>query len=101
MTHLRGFHARAKCHVVCITKTQSLATPDTATGPNPADTITDKRGYAARWHFSVRKIDDLLAKGLPHLAIGKRRVRICIAEADDWMQAQFRVQRIGKAGGVQ
>jgi hypothetical protein len=30
---------------------------------------------------------------LPHLKIGKRRVRICIMEADSWMQAQFRVQR--------
>ena len=61
----------------------------------PAADITDKRGYAARWGFSVRKIDNLLAEGLPHLAIGKRRIRICVSEADAWMRVQFRVQRRG------
>ena len=68
-------------------------TPDTATGNTTADTITDKKGYAQRWSFSVRKIDNLLAQGLPHLAIGKRRVRICVGEADAWMREQFRTQR--------
>ena len=70
--------------------------PDTATGTNAADTITDKKGYAQRWSFSVRKIDNLLAAGLPHLAIGKRRVRICVGEADLWMKEQFHTQRRGK-----
>ena len=73
--------------------TQSITKPDAATGTNPADTITDKRGYAARWHFSVRKIDDLLAAGLPHCKIGQRRVRIMVAEADAWMREQFQTQR--------
>jgi hypothetical protein len=69
------------------------AAPDTATGTNTADTITDKRGYAARWKFSVRTIDTLLAKGLPHCKVGKRRVRLVVSEADKWMAEQFRVQR--------
>ena len=74
-------------------KTQSIATPDTAPGTNSADTITDKRGYAARWLFSVRKVDDLLARGLPHCKVGQRRVRIVVSEADTWMKAQFQTQR--------
>lgn len=55
--------------------------------------ITDKRGYAARWHFSVRTIDNMIAKGLPHLAVGSRRVRILIPEADAWMRQEFGQQR--------
>lgn len=72
--------------------------PDNATGsPAQASPYTDKRGYAKRWQFSTRKCDDLIANGLPHLKIGKRRVRICIPEADAWMQQQFRTQRRGGA----
>ncbi len=72
----------------------TLAQPEVATGQTSlASPFTDKRGYAKRWLFSVRKADQLIASGLPHLKIGKRRVRICIAEADEWMQSQFRVQR--------
>ena len=55
--------------------------------------VTDKRGYAERWGFSLRTVDNLLAKGLPHLKIGARRVRIEIAAADQWMRQTFGVQR--------
>ena len=62
-------------------------------GSPSADAITDKKGYASHWKFSVRKIDDLLAAGLPHCKIGQRRVRIITSEADKLMSEQFRVQR--------
>jgi len=68
---------------------------DTATGPNTTPEITDKRGYAARWRFSVRHMDNLLAQGLPHLKIGLRRVRIIVAEADRWMVERFGTRRLG------
>jgi hypothetical protein len=61
--------------------------------PQATPDITDKRGYAARWHFSVRTIDALLAKGLPHCKVGKRRVRLVVSEADAWMHEQFQTQR--------
>ena len=70
--------------------------PD-ATAQNLADTITNKRGYAARWGFSVRKCDQLLAKGLPHLKLSARQLRISIPEADAWMHEQFHTQRRGPA----
>lgn len=79
--------------IVRAMKTQSIATPDTVTGSNGADAIVDKRGYATRWHFSVRKIDDLLSRGLPHCKVGQRRVRIVVSEADIWMKEQFQTQR--------
>ena len=71
-------------------------TPEVATGqsslaaPSP---FTTKKRFGDRWEVSDRMIDKLLAKGMPHLKIGSRRVRICIAEADQWMNEQFRTVR--------
>jgi hypothetical protein len=64
--------------------------------PTATPTITDKRGYAAHWHFSVRKVSDLLAQGLPHIKISARQLRINIQEADAWMHEQFHTQRRAK-----
>ena len=75
-------------------ETVMLSNPEIAAGDvKSATEVTDKKGFAARWKFSVRHIDNLLAQGLPHYKIGKRRVRIFIAEADAWMKARFGVQR--------
>jgi predicted DNA-binding transcriptional regulator AlpA len=68
-------------------------TPDAAPGTKQAVEITDKKGFGARWGFSTRHIDNLLAQGCPHLKIGKRRVRIVVAEADQWMKEQFGTRR--------
>ena len=68
------------------------------TGPrqtNVADNIVDKRGFAARWKFSLRQIDNFLAQGMPHLKIGKRRVRIMVDEGDAWMKEKFATRRNG------
>lgn len=66
-------------------------------GIDPAP-ITDKKGLAKRWLFSVRQIDNFLAAGMPHMAIGKRRVRIVIAEADAWLRERYgtRRKRVGQ-----
>jgi len=69
--------------------------PDSTAGTKLTEEITDKRGYAERWRFSVRHIDNLIAQGLPHLAIGTRRVRIVVEEADAWMHQRFGTQRRG------
>lgn len=77
-----------------------VTSPDAATGNKlAADEITDKRGYAAHWKFSVRHTDHLLAQGLPHLKIGQRRVRIIVAEADAWMRERFGTRRLGPVNG--
>lgn len=72
-------------------------TPQPASGTKLAETesnpVTDKKGYARRWLFSTRKIDGLLALGMPHCKVGARRVRIVIAEADAWMREKFGTQR--------
>ena len=57
--------------------------------------VTDKKGFGARWGFSVRHIDNWLRSGMPHVAIGKRRVRILIPEADQWVKEKFATRRNG------
>jgi predicted DNA-binding transcriptional regulator AlpA len=57
--------------------------------------ITDKRGIAGDYGFSVRTVDNLIARGMPHLKIGKRRCRFSRAEIRAWMSEQFRVVRHG------
>ncbi len=72
--------------------------PDAATSePKLAAEITDKKGYAHHWQFSVRTVDNLLSDGLPHIKYGARRVRILIPEADAWMRQKFGQQRHGPA----
>ena len=91
-----------------MTKINTVPT-DAANGPTTVAEITDKRGYGERWKFSPRHVDNLIAQGLPHLKIGKRRVGILIAEADAWMRerfgqqrrAPFRTSATGKSNGEQ
>jgi len=61
-----------------------------------ADDITDKCGFGERWKFSARHVDNFLSQGMPHCKIGKRRVRIVVADADRWMLDRYGVCRIGK-----
>jgi hypothetical protein len=78
-------------------KKHTINVPDAAPGQSKvAENIVDKRGFAARWKFSLRQIDNFLAQGMPHLKIGKRRVRILIDAADAWMNEKFATRRIGK-----
>lgn len=70
------------------------ATPTTE--PKPAE-IVGKRGYAARWHVSTRTTDHWIRDGLPHVKIGLRIVRICVAEADRWLIGKYGTRRIGPA----
>ena len=53
----------------------------------------DKTTFAKRWGFSLRTVDNFLAQGMPHLAVGRRRVRIVVMEADAWMQERFGTRR--------
>lgn len=53
----------------------------------------DKKAVAKMFGLSERTIDNLIAQGMPHLKIGKRRCRFDMAEVRDWMREQFRVVR--------
>ncbi|HEX7861710.1 MAG TPA: hypothetical protein VF773_15345 [Verrucomicrobiae bacterium] len=83
---------------------ERLFVSDSATGTQSKvggnDEIMDLGRYMARWGFTKRHGQNLLAKGMPHLLIGRRRVRIIVAESDAWLKQQFGKRRIGKAGGA-
>jgi hypothetical protein len=66
---------------------------DANSGQKSMGDITDKKGFGARWLFSVRHVDNLLRAGLPHCKVGKRRVRILVDEGDAWMKERFGTRR--------
>jgi predicted DNA-binding transcriptional regulator AlpA len=53
-----------------------------------------KRELAKLYSLSTRTIDKFLTQGLPHLAIGARRVRIEAAQAHAWMRERFGTRRL-------
>ncbi len=53
-----------------------------------------KRELAKLYSLSTRSIDNFLAQGLPHLAIGARRVRIEASQAHAWMRERFGTRRL-------
>lgn len=74
------------------------ALPEAVTGGRELTAqVTNKKGYADRWQFSTRTIDNLIKAGLPHCKIGERAVRIVVPEADQWMRERFGTQRRGAA----
>jgi hypothetical protein len=76
-----------------VKKTLTCGPADPLTPLLTANAISDKRAYAAHWSSSVRSVDNWIAKGLPCLRIGKRKVRILTSEADAWMVNTFGSQR--------
>lgn len=58
-------------------------------GADSQTEIADKIAYARRWGFSRRMVDCWLASGMPHLKIGKRRIRIVVPEADAWLRERY------------
>ncbi len=69
---------------------KSLAN-DTAALPS----FGDKNTVAAMLHLSKRSVDNLMRRGCPHLAIGKRRVRFDLAEVAAWLKQQYGQQHRG------
>jgi hypothetical protein len=53
--------------------------------------LMTKADYAGRLDYSVRKLDDLIAAGLPTLGRG-RALRIPVAEADRWVRMHLSSQ---------
>lgn len=75
----------------------NLRTPE-----NPAGTLRkfgDKSDVAELLGLCRRSVDNLLAKGCPHLALGKRRVRFDLDEVREWAKREFGTRRTGPANG--
>ena len=62
------------------------------TGPSPTQDFENKRQLAARLGVSLRTIDNLLVRGLPHLRLTRRLIRFPRAAVDEWI-AERQVRR--------
>ena len=72
------------------------------TPQNPAGTLQkfgDKRDVGELLGICNRSVDNLLAKGCPHLKLGKRRVRFDLAAVREWALREFGTRRNGPENG--
>lgn len=67
------------------------AQPNTGGGLNPRD-YESKKQLAARLGISVRTVDNLLNRGLPHLKLTRKLTRFPRAAVDEWL-AERQVRR--------
>ena len=77
-----------------VTNTSTEAAPAVVRDTTPS--FANKRDVAEMLGFSVRTVDNLMARGLPHYTVGKRRCRFDIAEVRDWFKQTYSAQRLGK-----
>ncbi|HSY29678.1 MAG TPA: helix-turn-helix domain-containing protein, partial [Burkholderiaceae bacterium] len=59
--------------------------PEGAEGQPIAPDYENKRQVAARLGVSVRTIDNLLTRGLPHVKLTRRLIRFPRAAVDQWL----------------
>lgn len=58
--------------------------------------LGDKFAVAEMLDLCPRSIDNLMAQGMPHLRIGKRRVRFDLPDVLAWAKRHYGVSRMGK-----
>lgn len=78
--------------------------PDAAVGHRPTATDTTpfgNKGAVAKLAggFSKRWVDAQMARGMPHLKIGARRVRFDLEEVHRWLKDTYTVQKRGNTRG--
>lgn len=59
--------------------------PAPGTAPPPAPDYENKRQLAARLGVSVRTIDNLLTRGLPHIKLTRKLTRFPRVAVDEWL----------------
>jgi hypothetical protein len=52
-----------------------------------------KRDVAAMLQMSIRSVDNYVARGCPHIALSKRRLRFDLTEVRAWFKQQYGQQR--------
>ena len=65
---------------------------DTGTCQPPVREYDDKRQLAARINVSVRTIDNLMTRGLPHIKLTRKLTRFPRIAVDEWL-AERQVRR--------
>jgi excisionase family DNA binding protein len=61
-------------------------------GQTPAPDYENKRQLAARLGISIRTVDNLLTRGLPHIKLTRKLTRFPRAAVDGWL-AERQVRR--------
>ena len=72
-----------------------------ATATSAPAPFGDKGDVAALLKCCRRSVDLYLSRGLPHLKLGKRRVRFDLDEVREWAKREFGTRRNGKENGGQ
>ncbi len=65
--------------------------------PTTGQRLVGKREMARTFGFCPRTADNFLAKGLPHIALSKRKTLFDLDEVEAWLHRTFGTQRIGPA----
>jgi hypothetical protein len=80
---------------------KNILQPDAATGDEKlaVPRYGSKRDVGAMIQMSPRSVDNLVAKGMPFLALSRRRLRFDMGEVRQWLADNFRTQRRGPANG--
>lgn len=60
----------------------------------------NKQDVANMLGICRRSVDNLMARGLPHIKLTARTVRFNLEEVADWSKRTYSQQRIGKEGGL-
>lgn len=66
--------------------------PDAPTGSK----LGDKNDVAAMMGVCHRSVSNLMQRGMPYLAIGRRKVRFDMDEVRAWLKREYGTSRIGK-----
>ena len=74
----------------------NITQPDAPTGNTK---FGAKQDVASMLGICRRSVDNLMARGLPHLKIGKRTVRFNLTEVAAWMHERYGTTRMGTEGG--
>jgi excisionase family DNA binding protein len=55
----------------------------------PVRDYENKKQFAERLGISLRTVDNLLAKGMPHVKLTRKLIRIPRAVADEWLSERL------------
>jgi excisionase family DNA binding protein len=60
---------------------------------DPDKTFGDKEAVARMLGVTTKTVQNLMARGMPHIRLGSRRTRFDLPEVRKWIKDQFEVRR--------
>lgn len=62
---------------------------ETTVAVSPIRDYENKKQFAERLGISLRTVDNLLAKGMPHVKLTRKLIRIPRGAADEWLSERL------------